>query len=667
MVRNVLILLFVCAATIVPSFAQNPLLIPDTIAGKDIRLEIKESSMQLFPGNKTKTFGVNGPILGPTIILNKHQYVNMNVVNALADTTTIHWHGMHVAPENDGGPHIIVLPGKNWTPSFEVLDDASTHWYHPHMHMKTFDHVQMGVAGFIIVRDSTEGTLALPRTYGVDDIPLAVQTKAIDAYNQIITSHSSMDTALFVNGTRNPYKEVPAQVIRLRLLNGSPERVYNFGFADNRTFYQIGTDGGLLKSTLSLTRLMLAPGERAEILVQLKDDQGKTVRLMNFGSQIPNAYYGARQPGMGPGQTITGYANNPLNGADFKILDLLVGGALPNAILSIPGALTTLNPWKEADANTTRNLTFMSMNMGPTAINGPFVINDQHFDMDVINFRIPFNNTEIWELRNQTPIAHPFHIHNVHFYVLTVNGAAPAAHLQGKKDVVLVPAGSGIVRFIAKFTDFYSDSFSYMYHCHMLTHEDDGMMGQFLVLPPCEVIKAQPQSKNISAGNTASFDVAVEDSADAAFQWQSNIGFGFQNLQNAGQYSGVNTPRLTVANVTSANNNQLFRCLITHPKCNIQSDEARLIVGVSGLNPIFKTGLRIYPMPADDLIQVEGEFEESEGQKWLQIRDMRGILHQRVTFYGTGVTVDVDSLLAGLYLLEVMDSGRVYRQKMVIR
>jgi len=391
------------------------------------------------------------------------------------------------------------------------------------------------------------------------------------------------------------------------------------------------------------------------------------VRLMNFGSQIPNAYYGARQPGMGPGQTITGYANNPLNGADFKILDLLVGGALPNAILTIPGALTTLNPWKEADANATRNLTFMSMNMGPTAINGPFTINDQHFDMDVINYRIPFNNTEIWELRNQTPIAHPFHIHNVHFYVLTVNGVAPAANLQGKKDVVLVPAGNGVVRFITKFTDFYSDSFSYMYHCHMLTHEDDGMMGQFLVLPPCEVIKDQPQNQQVSAGNTVSFQVNVEDSADATFQWQSNIGFGFQNLQNAGQYSGVNTAKLVVANVTSVNNNQLFRCQITHPQCNIQSDEARLTVGVIGLNPQRKSSLRIYPMPADDLIQVEGEFEEVEGGKLLQINDMRGVMQLKETFRGAKVKLDVSTLPSGLYLIEVMDAGRVYRQKIVIK
>lgn len=645
---------------------QNTLVIPDTLSGQDVRLELKEGSMQLFPGNKTKTYGVNGPILGPTIILNKHQFVNMNVVNNLPDTTTIHWHGMHVAPENDGGPHIVVPPGKNWTPSFEVLDDASTHWYHPHMHMKTFDHVQMGVAGFIIVRDSVESALSLPRSYGVDDIPLAVQTKAIDAANQIITSHTSMDTALFVNGTRNPYKEVPAQVIRLRLLNGSAERVYNFGFEDNRTFYQIGTDGGLFASPVSHTRLLLAPGERADILVQLKDDQGKTVRLMNFGTTIPNAHYGAKQPGMGAGQTITGYTQNPLNGADFKILDLVVVARLPNAILAIPGSLVAQNPLKEADANTTRSLTFMSMNMGPTAINGPFTINNQHFDMNVINYRIPFNNTEIWELRNQTPIAHPFHIHNVHFYVLTVNGVAPAAHLQAKKDVVLVPGGNGVVRFIAKFDDFYSDTFPYMYHCHMLTHEDDGMMGQFLVLPPCEVISKQPQNQQSSAGSTVYFQVSVNDSTSVKYQWQSNLGFGFQDLQNAGQYSGVNTAQLTVANVSASNNNQLFRCLVTHPDCNLQSDVAKLTVGLTHVRSKVKYGIRIYPNPTEKYVHIEGEFQDPDHEKTVKIIDLKGSKMLLTAFKGNHTSLDISGLTGGIYMIEVLDSGRVFYQKIVI-
>lgn len=111
-----------------------------------------------------------------------------------------------------------------------------------------------------------------------------------------------------------------------------------------------------------------------------------------------------------------------------------------------------------------------------------FLINGSTFNMGVVNYTVPLNNIEIWSLTNQTPIAHPFHIHDVQFFILDINGNPPPPELQGLNDVVLVPAGMGTVRFIAQFSDFANDSVPYMYHCHMLTHEDDGMMGQFLVV-----------------------------------------------------------------------------------------------------------------------------------------------------------------------------------------
>jgi bilirubin oxidase len=122
--------------------------------------------------------------------------------------------------------------------------------------------------------------------------------------------------------------------------------------------------------------------------------------------------------------------------------------------------------------------------MGPTAITGPFLINNSIFDMNVVNYEIPLNNLEIWTLQNNTPIAHPFHIHNVPFYILDINGQQPPPELSGRKDVVLVPGGQGTVRFITKFEDFANSEVPYMYHCHMLTHEDQGMMGQFIVFDP---------------------------------------------------------------------------------------------------------------------------------------------------------------------------------------
>jgi bilirubin oxidase len=455
---------------------------------------------------------------------------------------------MHVAPENDGGPHIVIPPNTTWSPSFTVLDHASTYWYHPHLHEKTNEHVQKGIAGFIIVRDSEEASLNLPRTYGVDDIPLVIQTKAFNSNNQIIIA-SALDTALMVNGTIRPFKTVPAQVVRLRLLNGSSERLYNLGFNGNRTFYQIGSDGGLLTQPVAMTRLRLAPGERAEILVDLSGLQGQTHFLQNFGSELPNGIYGATQPGMGMGQVIPNYSQNPLNGGNYNILQLNVGPATSNPVSTIPGQMTTHNPWAESSSQQTRTLTFEPVNMGPGAINGPFMINMMPFDMMMINYYIPFENVEIWELRNQTPIAHPFHIHDVQFYILSINGAPPPPNMQGRKDVVLVPAGMGVVRFITKFETFYNDTLPYMYHCHMLTHEDDGMMGQFIVNSPNVNVEESVISQNVIKvfPNPAHNRIFVESKdLTGEFYYQIIDGQGrtVQSGENAYEQGGIDISTL---------------------------------------------------------------------------------------------------------------------------
>jgi bilirubin oxidase len=463
--------------------AQNPLFIPDTLTGNTIQLNIQEGQQQFFSGTTTQTYGINGDFLAPTLILNKGQQVSMNVTNMLSDSTTIHWHGMHVAPENDGGPHTPILPNSNWNPQFEVMDWASTYWYHPHLHHKTNEHVQKGIAGMIIVRDAIEAAIVLPRTYGVDDIPVIIQSKGFDSNNQIIVE-TALDNTIMINGTINPVSSLPAQIVRLRLLNGSSERIYNIGLSNGADFTLIGTDGGLLEAAISLSRLKLAPGERAEILLNLGGLNGQTLFLKSFGSELPNGLYGAAQPGMGAGQTIPNYTLNLLNGNDFNLLQINVLATTANPVLTLPTNLVSHNPWLEQNADQTRTVTFSPANMGPTAINGPFVFDMMPFDMMMINHIIQLNDIEVWTLQNNTPIAHPFHIHDVPFYILDINGIAPPPELAGRKDVVLVPGGMGTVRFISKFEDFSNEMVPYMYHCHMLTHEDGGMMGQFIVENP---------------------------------------------------------------------------------------------------------------------------------------------------------------------------------------
>lgn len=476
--------------------AQNPVLIPETISGTEFNLTLQNGTFQFFNGQITNTMGANGTILGPTLIMQKGDFVDITVNNNLAETTTIHWHGMHVSASNDGGPHTTILPGASWNPQFTVMDKAGTYWYHPHLHEKTNEHVSKGIAGFIIVHDEEEALLELPRTYGVDDFPLVIQTKDFDANYQVVTPSNS-DDVLMVNATINPILDVPAQVVRLRLLNGSSMRVFNIGLSGNKTFYQIGSDGGLLSEPTAITRLQMAPGERAEILINLGNMEGQTIQLMSYASEFPNGIYGATNPGMMAMLNLNGYNPNPLNGSNFNVLALHIVAPNGNPITTIPASLVQVNPWQEANANLTRNLTFTPETMGMNQLNGKFLINGTSFDMDVINYTIPLNNTEIWSISNQSGIAHPFHIHDVQFYVLDRNGVPPIAGEQGRKDVILIKPQE-TVRFITKFEDFADDEVPYMFHCHMLVHEDDGMMQQFKVVSsPTGIENESVNSENL--------------------------------------------------------------------------------------------------------------------------------------------------------------------------
>ena len=472
-------LLIVCFS--LSAFSQNQLIIPGTISDTDINLTLQNGTHEFFAGESTATMGVNGNILGPTLIMNQGQNVNINVTNNLGEETTIHWHGLHVSAENDGGPHTIIDPGTTWNPQFTVLDRAATYWYHPHLLDVTDEHASKGIAGFIIVKDAEEAALNLPRTYGVDDLPLAIQTKDFDSNFQIV-NHANNDDTIMVNATLDPETDVPAQVVRLRLLNGSSQRVFNFGFSGNMTFYQIATDGGLRAEPLALTRLPLAPGERSEILVDLSGMNGQTIQLMSYASEFPNGVYGATNPGMGAGMTLDNYNPNSLNGSDFNILQLNVVAQTADPVTSIPSSLVTVEPYLESDSDQSRTFSMMPDVVGPNQLNGTFNINGLSMDMSIINVTIPLDNTEIWTVQNNSGISHPFHVHDVQYYILDINGNPPPAYAQGWKDTYLVSSGGGTMRFITKFEDFADDTVPYMYHCHMLTHEDMGMMGQFVVV-----------------------------------------------------------------------------------------------------------------------------------------------------------------------------------------
>jgi bilirubin oxidase len=467
--------------------AQTQLFIPDTLIGPNYALTMHKDSVQFFPvGKKSKTYAFNAnKYLGPTLIFNKGSNVNITVNNQIGDTTTVHWHGIHLPSKWDGGPHTSILPNGTWNPQFTIMDNAATYWYHPHFMGKTAMQAIKGAAGLIIVRDPIEAALALPRKYGVDDFPVIVQCQQYDSVNQAM-SLGMQDSTILVNGGRATYgytvnANFPAQIVRMRLLNASGERTFNFGFTGNKSFKIIASDGGLLNSPVNITRIRLSPGERAEILIDLNGMVGQTFHLMGYASELAMGIQGGPTMPMPPG-----YApmDSPLNGIDFNIMQINVIAQTTNPITTIPVTLTTNTPYLTSQASVTRTVRFTADSL--MVMDGPFYFNDSTFDMMRIDYQIPINTIEIWKLVNETMVAHPFHIHDVQFFVIDRNGNLPSPEESGRKDVVLIPPGDSLL-FITKFEDFADTVIPYMFHCHILMHEDGGMMGQFVVKPSSSI------------------------------------------------------------------------------------------------------------------------------------------------------------------------------------
>lgn len=465
-------------------FSQNPLFIPDTLSGTVFNLDVQTGTKQFIGTNNTPTYGYNGNFLGPTLIINKDDSITLNVTNNLPQATTVHWHGFHVSPENDGGPHQLINPGATWSPSFKMLNEAATFWYHPHGEGKTEIQVSKGLAGMIIVRDTIEKKYALPRRYGIDDFPLIIQSKAFDVLYQFATA-THEDSVMMVNGTIDPYLQVPQQLVRLRLLNGSADRTYYLGLSDSSDFYLIGSDGGLLAQPHLTNRIRLSTGERAEVIINFANyTQGTQLYLKSYASELSRGIIGADSVGTNTIVMMEGYYSNPLNGVDFNVLRFDVTVPTANPVTTISSSFAPKSPYLESNADVSRSIHFSAdttLSGMDAFANGPFLMNNTPFDMDSVNIVTYLNNTEIWTLTNSTMVAHPFHIHDIEFFVLDINGNPPPPEYQGLKDVILVKPND-TVRFITKFTTFADPMVPYMFHCHLLHHEDDGMMGAFLVV-----------------------------------------------------------------------------------------------------------------------------------------------------------------------------------------
>jgi blue copper oxidase len=443
----------------VNELAIPPLLEPRKEGGRKIfDLTLQQGRAELLPGRPADTWGANGAYLGPTLRAERGDRVELRVRNALPETTTIHWHGMHLPAAADGGPHQMIEPRQTWRPDWVIEQPAATLWYHPHPHGKTADHVYRGLAGLFLIDDTEAGRLSLPAEYGVDDIPLIVQDKhlhedgSLDFSQRWISPTGRLGDTILVNGTYAPYVAIGDQRVRFRLLNASPARVYNVGFADERGFELIGTDGGLLEAPTRMRRIQLSPGERAEIIASFRP--GERAVLRSFQPELGTSFWDDRFAG----------------GDDsFDLLQIRAAAELDPSP-ALPLRLAARQQLHAEDAVRTRRF-----ELDGRAINGA------RFAMDRFDATVEAGSVEIWEVRNTSRTPHNFHPHGVSFRILAHDGSEPPPAVAGWKDTIYVPPGKTL-RLLVRFGDYPDPHTPYMFHCHVLEHEDRGMMGQFVLL-----------------------------------------------------------------------------------------------------------------------------------------------------------------------------------------
>ena len=393
-------------------------------------------------GVSSETLGYNGSLLGPMIELPTGKTVYIDTINQLDEPTSFHWHGLVIPGEEDGGPHQLIAPGEQKRARLDIDQQPGTLWFHPHPMGATAEQVYLGLAGLLYVTDDMSSSL--PNEYGVDDIPLIVQDRLFTDdgqldYDRQMNIDGTIGDTLIANGAINTTFDMTTKTLRVRLVNGSNARNLDFSLSNGASFTQIATDGGLIDQPVSLETLKLTPSERAEILIDFSD--------LSLGDELALEADG-------------------ISFTTFTVRSKIVQNRdWTDAFREAPVA----NESSEAD----RRLTLFGVSHMVT-------IDGKQFDPDRIDINVQQGTTEVWEIYNRDDMmggmTHPFHIHGVQFRILERDGKPPPNNEHGWKDTVAVEPGERV-----KIKMTFRESGTFMYHCHILEHEENGMMGQLNV------------------------------------------------------------------------------------------------------------------------------------------------------------------------------------------
>lgn len=479
------------------------LLEPD--ASGVVKLKVQKGRHSFEEGSEAASAGINGAYLGPLVRLKNGETVTLSVKNGMDEETTLHWHGLFVPSVLDGGPHNLIAGGGEWKPKVTVNQPDSFNWFHPHLHGNTARQAHMGIAGLMVVTDGKDAERGLPEDYGVDDIPLVLQDRRViegdEVYQPDIMDlmHGFRGDKLIVNGVVSPEARVPASIVRLRILNGANARNFHIRLGDDRPLLVIASDGGFIGEPEQVERLTISPGERYEVLVDFSS--GEAADLLTYGDDS----------GGDDLQLMRFVVDAVLQGKITTLPDRLDGPDAPDEKLSVKRRsfffdermaenMKLMMVKRSADPHAGHNMGNMDMSSMSGAMDhdmhgarssadaGPalealtsgveMAIAGKPFDMDRIDVEAKLGSWEIWDLTTKE-MPHPFHIHGASFRILSLNGKAPPAHQSGWKDTALI---DGKAEILVHFDREGAKSHPFMFHCHVLEHEDVGMMAQFVTV-----------------------------------------------------------------------------------------------------------------------------------------------------------------------------------------
>jgi len=431
-----------------PAALRNGSAEPGTV---EVVLTAAPARLSLVPGIETDVFAYNGQVPGPTLELTEGDRVRIRFRNELPEATTVHWHGLHLPFDADGSPFHPVAPGQEHVYEFTVHPGtAGTYWYHPHPHHRTGYQVGKGLYGAVIVRapddplpaSLTERLLILSDNRFAEDGSLDFPERG-SLQDRIDFENGREGDVLFVNGQIMPTLAMRSgEVQRWRVINASGARMYRLAL-EGHTFLHVGSDGGLFERPVPVEEVLLATGERVELLVRATGSPGSTavLRSLPYDRYVP--------------QTRPEGWDRPLD-----LLTVRYSDAAPVEPVALPDRLRPIPALDPADATATR---LVVMTQG--------FLNGRPMDMQRVDETAALGATEIWEIENLVGMDHPFHLHGFQFQILDRNGE-PEPY-RAWKDTVNVPAHSS-ARFIVRLDNYPG---KWMFHCHILTHEDHGMMG----------------------------------------------------------------------------------------------------------------------------------------------------------------------------------------------